>query len=399
VGAADAERLPGSVLVVDDEEAIREVVSARLRFVCSEVRTAQGGLEAWKLIEQGPPDVLVTDLMMPDFTGEELTRRVRESGYRKSIWILMLTARRGVKKRVEGFEAGADDYLEKPFDLEELAARVRTGLRVRALQREVEEMTRYEAIGWVAYAFGHEIRNPLAVILSNAALQKEHGQACADLWHAAGRAAARLEALGASEEARALREAGVRFGGIPAAIAEALEVADANARLARRAAAAVAALQRFSEGASGSVRRCDPQLLVEDAVRLAFAGRPVMPEIQRPEGDLPDVSCVPRDVVLALATALGRAAPRPDHLPRIEVRALARGVVLRVEGPGDGTPPQDLLVPRIADRAPGETRSGLDLGLSHALVALRAAGAGLSVGPREDGGLIVEVLLPVFREP
>ena len=126
---------------------------------------------------------------------------------------------------------------------------------------------------------------------------------------------------------------------------------------------------------------------------------PVMPEVHLPENGLPEVRCVPRDVVLALATALERSAPTAARaegkLPRIDAVAAARAVALRIEGPGDGTPPAELLGPRIADFAPGERRSGLDVGLSHALVALRAAGAGLSAGPRDDGGISIELLLPL----
>jgi hypothetical protein len=136
-------------------------------------------------------------------------------------------------------------------------------------------------------------------------------------------------------------------------------------------------------------------------VQLAFAGENHLPKIDAP-ADLPNVSAVPRDVVLAISTALSRAkapADRPfDRLSQIEVVVVPPFVAIRIEGPGDGTPPADLLVARIAERVPQEERVGLDVGLAHALLALRAAGAGLSVGPSERGGLAVEVLLPIATE-
>jgi DNA-binding response OmpR family regulator len=395
-------RLAGRILIADDEEPLLEIASARLAFVAEDVRVARDGAEAWRMIEREPPDVLVTDLMMPGLSGEELCVKVRESEQGKNIWILILTARRGTRQRVQGLDLGADDYLEKPFDLDELAARVRTGLRIRALQRELQSVARHEAIGWVAYALGHEIRNPLAVILANASVQSEHSLVLAELGRAASRAQRTLEGLGAEDEAAALGAAASRQGGVPAVVAEMREVAEANARLARRAAAAVSALQRFAEGASGALTGCDPLVLVEDAIRLAFAGAATMPEVETAGADLPSVLCVPRDVVLALATALNRAAPpeRRAHgeLSHVHAIAMPRGVVLRIEGPGDGTPPSDLVNARIAEHAPGEHRSGLDVGLAHAVVALRASGAGLSVGPREDGGVIIEVVLPVAEK-
>jgi len=392
---AAPQRLRGKVLVVDDEEALRDIVSARLSFVADEVRVAADGVVAWQLIEQDPPDVLVTDLSMPERSGEELCRMVRDSVHGKNLWILILTARRGVKRRVEGLDLGADDYLEKPFDLDELAARVRVGLRMRALQRELETSARHAAIGWVAYALGHEIRNPLAVILANANVLEEVRPGIAQLWKVASRTAHMLEGEGRDEEARALREAAAPFGGMPAILDDLSDIGESTIHLVRRATAAVAALQRFAEGASGRPADCDPLVLVEDAVQLAFAGAEIFPTIDSPR-DLPVVRAVPRDVVLALATALGRARGEriADPLPRIEVMEAPRCVVIRVDGPGDGTSPSELLNARIADHAPGEKRAGLDVGLAHAVVALRAAGAGLSVGISERGGIAVEILLP-----
>lgn len=395
-----SEPVRGAILVVDDEEALRDIVSERLGFVASDVRVARDGVEAWRLIEQSPPDVLVTDLSMPQRSGEELCRMVRESVHGKSIWILILTARRGVKKRVEGLDLGADDYLEKPFDLDELAARVRVGLRIRALQREVESTSRHAAIGWVAYALGHEIRNPLSVILANANVLKDVHHTMSELWRAGQRAAALLDRLGYLDLAEGLLTAGQADGGVAGGLADLEDIALTNARLGRRAAAAVAALQRFAEGASGATIACDPLVLVEDAIALAFAGADRLPAVDSPR-DLPLVRAVPRDAVLALATALGRAkGERPaDPLPRLEVVSAPQGVIIRIDGPGDGTSPGDLLVARIADYAPGERRAGLDVGLAHAVVALRAAGAGLSVGPSVRGGLAVEIVLPLAASP
>jgi CheY-like chemotaxis protein len=390
--------LPGKILVVDDEEALRDVVSARLAFVADSVRVAADGDEAWRAIEQDPPDVLVTDLSMPERSGEELCRMVRSSAHGQRIWILILTARRGVRRRVEGLDLGADDYLEKPFDLDELAARVRVGLRMRALQRELETTARHAAIGWVAYALGHEIRNPLAVILTNNSALKGSVESFSRLARAARKAVKSLEGAGCPDEAEALREAGAGNPGITAALTDLEEIISANARAGRRAAAAVAALQRFAEGASGKRIRCDVRVLIDDAIQLAFAGVEQLPQLDA-SAETPAVLAVPRDVVLAIATALSRAkapADRPfDRTPSIEIIPMGPFVAIRIDGPGDGTPPADLMVARIAERAPNEERVGLDVGLSHALLALRAAGAGLSAGPSERGGLGIEVLLPV----
>jgi two-component system response regulator MprA len=115
------------ILVVDDEPAVREAIERALRLEGYEVAVAADGCEALERIDLRPPDALVLDLLMPRVDGLELCRRLRHSGDRTPV--LMLTARDAVADRVTGLDAGADDYLIKPFALEELLARLRALLR------------------------------------------------------------------------------------------------------------------------------------------------------------------------------------------------------------------------------------------------------------------------------
>ena len=115
------------ILVVDDEPAVREAIERALRLEGYEVAVAADGCEALERIDLRPPDALVLDLLMPRVDGLELCRRLRHSGDRTPV--LMLTARDAVADRVTGLDAGADDYLIKPFALDELLARLRALLR------------------------------------------------------------------------------------------------------------------------------------------------------------------------------------------------------------------------------------------------------------------------------
>jgi two-component system, OmpR family, response regulator MprA len=115
------------ILVVDDEPAVREAVERALRLEGHEVALAADGGEALDSLGDGAPDAVVLDVLMPRVDGLELCRRMRARGDRTPV--LMLTARDAVSDRVAGLDAGADDYLVKPFALEELLARVRALLR------------------------------------------------------------------------------------------------------------------------------------------------------------------------------------------------------------------------------------------------------------------------------
>ena len=115
------------VLVVDDEPAVRDSLARSLRFEGYQVSLAGDGEQALAAVRAEPPDVIVLDVLMPRLDGLQTCRRLRTLGDRTPV--LMLTARDGVADRVVGLDAGADDYLVKPFALEELLARLRALLR------------------------------------------------------------------------------------------------------------------------------------------------------------------------------------------------------------------------------------------------------------------------------
>ena len=115
------------ILVVEDDRSVRDAVERALRFEGYHVATARDGAEALSAVLDDPPDAIVLDVMMPHVDGLEACRRIRARG--DSTPILILTARHEVSDRVEGLDAGADDYLVKPFALDELLARIRALLR------------------------------------------------------------------------------------------------------------------------------------------------------------------------------------------------------------------------------------------------------------------------------
>jgi two-component system, OmpR family, response regulator MprA len=116
------------ILVVDDERAVRESLRRALELEGYEIELAEDGSQALERLEAEPePDAMVLDILMPGVDGLEVSRTLRRKG--SKLPILMLTARTQVEDRVEGLDAGADDYLTKPFALEELLARVRALLR------------------------------------------------------------------------------------------------------------------------------------------------------------------------------------------------------------------------------------------------------------------------------
>jgi two-component system OmpR family response regulator len=142
-----AAAIPARLLVVDDEATILELLSGSLRLAGFEVMTAASGAEAVRAAASGRPDLVLLDVMMPDGDGFDALRRMRSGG--AEVPVIFLTARDEVPDRVAGFAVGADDYVTKPFSLDELLGRIRAvlkrtrpdapGSRLRVADLELDE--------------------------------------------------------------------------------------------------------------------------------------------------------------------------------------------------------------------------------------------------------------------
>jgi two-component system OmpR family response regulator len=134
-----ADGTPVRVLVVDDEPSLAELLASVLRYEGWEIRTADDGASAVRTAREFRPDAVVLDIMLPDFDGLEVLRRIRAG--LPHVCVLFLTARDAVEDRVAGITAGGDDYVTKPFSLEEVLARLRGLLRRAGITRARSDST------------------------------------------------------------------------------------------------------------------------------------------------------------------------------------------------------------------------------------------------------------------
>ncbi len=130
------------ILIVDDHDDNVELLRARLESWGYVAEDARDGEEALRKIEESPPDLVLLDVMMPRIDGMEVARRVKGNPKLPFIPIIMQTALDSTENKIEGLEAGADDYITKPIDFAELKARMRSMLRIKRLQNELEERER-----------------------------------------------------------------------------------------------------------------------------------------------------------------------------------------------------------------------------------------------------------------
>jgi len=135
------------ILVAEDQSVSRHILAANLRKWGYDVKAVEDGGQAWEALQaEDAPQLVILDWLMPGKDGIEICRQIRKSPRKQPIYVILLTARNGQEDKIQGLQAGADDYITKPFNRDELRARVQVGIRVLDLQgalaqrvRELEE--------------------------------------------------------------------------------------------------------------------------------------------------------------------------------------------------------------------------------------------------------------------
>lgn len=161
------------ILVVEDQAELRAMLTQYFSVTC-DVLSADDGEPALALAKKEHPDLILSDVMMPGMSGSALCAAIKADPQLKSTPVVLLTARSGPEAALEGFSAGADEFVEKPFQVRVLVARVHAQLRLRALALQVVGTARLAAVGTLAAGVGHELRNPVnAVVNGVRILQKQ----------------------------------------------------------------------------------------------------------------------------------------------------------------------------------------------------------------------------------
>ena len=153
------------VLIVEDEKDTRFILEKLLTRNNYEVATAVNGQDALDVLKSFAPKVVIADWTMPVLDGLALCNIMKGDDKYKLIYFIILTARSSLKDRIMGLDVGADDFLVKPVENQELLARIRSGMRIYNLQNELRSIEHSKAIVEMACTIGHKINNPLSSLL------------------------------------------------------------------------------------------------------------------------------------------------------------------------------------------------------------------------------------------
>ena len=150
------------VLIVEDEPDTLFILTKLLEKNDYEVASAKNGKEALEIIDDFNPHVVLADWTMPEMDGIELCNRLKSNEKYKLLYYIILTARTSLRDRVKGLDIGADDFLLKPTENQELLARIRSGVRIYKLQNELKNIEHSKALIEMACTLGHRMNNPLS---------------------------------------------------------------------------------------------------------------------------------------------------------------------------------------------------------------------------------------------
>lgn len=345
-------RMP-RILLAEDHDDIAALVTEVLQ-ERYEVERARDGEEALAAVQRAPPDLVLSDVMMPRRDGLWLCARLKEDARLRSLPVVLLTARAGTDAALEGYGVGADDFVPKPFHPRLLLARVDAQLRIRALALQLAEHERLAAVGTLAAGVGHEVKNPVNAVINGAEALLQRPELPAD----------------ARELLDVIVEAGRRIDEIAGALVTHASPAEAGGRRPVDLAAGVrSTLRLLGHRLSDVIVRTE----LDPAAKVVGSA-----------GAL-------NQVVLNLIDNAARSGARTIEL---RLRAHEARVQLAVSDDGPGVPPE--LAERIFDpffstRAPGQ---GTGLGLYVSRRILEAHGGTLRVEPSPPRGARFVVDLP-----
>ncbi len=402
------------VLIVDDSAVMRRLLRSSLQKWEYEVVEAQDGARAWELFQRERFPLVLTDWLMPELDGLELTRRIRASELPSYVYIILLTAKSEKEDLVAAMDAGADDFLAKPFDPDELRVRMREGKRMIELESKLAEQNRelrmtqaalvqsekLASLGQLAAGMAHEINNPVAYVTNNLAVLKRDVRAVVEVLQAYRRGAevlaraapplaAELAELEAASDLAWIEE------NLPRLFASSLEGLGRVRNIVQN-------LREFARLDSADLDALDLNAALTST--LGVLAREVQEKqlaVETHFGQLPPVVCRPGKIHQVFHNLLLNAIQASEPRGSLEVRtAVERDQALvEVQDHGCGIAAEHLprlFEPFLTTKAVGR---GAGLGLAICYGIVREHGGAIEVDSQPGRGSTFRVRLPLHAEP
>ncbi len=419
------------ILIVEDDFISRNLLSKMLVEMGHEVVETENGLEAWEHLESSPVKIVISDWIMPEMDGIELCRKIRNHPFDGYIYIIMLTAKDRKADLVDVFRAGADDYIPKPFDPEELRARVMTGERVVDLEeRHLEATSQIEAknkklertlkaledtqtqmlqsekmasIGQLAAGVAHEINNPTGFVSSNlktltdyqediAELIEKYQGLMSQLANQDHQSALPQQTLSAVEELKQFeKDIDVEFlmEDISDLIGDCREGIDRIKKI-------VIDLKDFAHPGEDTEQLADINSGIESTLNVVNNEIKYKATVHKEFGDIPAVKCIPQQLNQVFMNILVNAAQAIEKKGDIYIRtrSVSQNVEVTIRDNGSGIPQENLT--RIFDPffTTKDVGKGTGLGMNIAYNIVQKHNGTLHVDSELGKGTTFTITLP-----
>jgi two-component system NtrC family sensor kinase len=400
------------VLIAEDDRVSRRLLQGLLEKWGYQVVSAPDGAEAWRRFQEDEFPLVISDWMMSEMDGLELIRRIRASHRPGYVYAILLTSLSQKKDIVQGMLAGADDFVTKPFDLEELRVRLQAGERIIRLERTLTEQNRVlretqaaliqsqnlASLGQLAAGMAHEINNPLAFVMNNLSVLQRDTRGVLDVLDVYRGGRERLERLDpglAAEAAR--REEEIELDYVQANLGRLL---DKSLEGLRRVRDIVHNLRDFARLDEAEFKEVDLNAALTSTIEV-LRHEIETKEIQLKLGfePLPAVSCSPGKIdqlfLNLLLNAVQACAPQGVVEVRTRVDPDGGGIIVEVRDNGQGIAPNHLphiFEPFFTTKPVGQGK-GLGLSVSYGIV--RDHGGVIDVESTAGQGSVFRVRIPL----
>ncbi|MBN2375938.1 MAG: response regulator [Sedimentisphaerales bacterium] len=399
------------ILVADDNQSTRKLLCVTLEKNGYEVVAAEDGITAWDILKsRSDIRLAVVDWMMPGMDGIELCRKLQEEHKSELIYVILLTAKEGTKNLIEALEAGANDYISKPFEKEELLARLRSGERIIKLQQQLTQLQKLESIGQLASGIAHEINTPIQYIGDNINFLQESFQ---DIYRLLGayeqvREQAEKGTVGAellSKIQDTMKEVDIEYLSeeVPRALKDSLKGVNVVARI-------VQAMKEFAHHGKQEKTAADINQTIESTITVTRGRWKYVAEMETDfDPELPLVICridefnqvIPNLIVNAIDAIKEKNGEVPEVKGTITISTRRDGdwVEIRVADTGSGIPEKihaRILDPFFTTKEVGKG-SGQGLAISYAVVVDKHGGT-LTFETEVGKGTTFIVRLPIEQD-
>ncbi|MFH1292696.1 MAG: response regulator [Pseudomonadota bacterium] len=402
------------ILIVEDDLVSRSFLQKILETLGHKVLSAEDGRKALEFFQQNSVKMVITDWMMPEMDGLTLCRNIRQAKISHYVYLIFVTAKDQKKDTLRGLEAGADDYIVKPFDPEELRARIRTGQRIIQLEEDHKrthmhmlQSEKMASIGQLAAGVAHEINNPTGFVSSNLKtlsdyqndmfiLIREYRKLITDLKQTGPSQAnptAIQKNLGRIAVLEKEMDLDFILDDIPGLIEESREGTERIKKI-------VMDLKDFAHPDKQELKYADINKNIDSTLNVVWNEIKYKATVTKEYGELPEMQCYPQQLNQVFMNLLVNAAQAIEKRGeiRIETRALDGYIEIAISDTGSGIPQENLF--KIFDPffTTKEVGKGTGLGLNVAYNIVKKHKGDLKVESEPGKGTTFIIRIPVGGE-